>query len=356
MFRKIILVSVFIFILAFSIQSGRTSAFAASQNAGAVVTISFDQPNYTASQPVIAVVTISNPTSHPVKVLKWFTPAVDIEESLFNISFEGSQVSYLGPIFKRPAVTGKDYISLKPGAKLVRKVDLSAYYDFSASGNYSIRYDVASYQLHSEKSPLKSLERLASNEAQVWVEGRSSNDSQDNFVTSGVVGTTSYNKCTTAQQSTLVSARSQASTYSSGALAYLNTNTVNSRYTTWFGVFISNRYTTVTSHFSAISNAMDTKPVTFDCGCKKPYYAYVYPNKPYIIYLCKVFWTAPLTGTDSKAGTLIHEMSHFDLVAGTDDFVYGQAGAKDLAINNPDNAINNADNHEYFAENTPALP
>ena len=40
------------------------------------------------------------------------------------------------------------------------------------------------------------------------------------------------------------------------------------------------------------------------------------PNKPYTIYLGRVFWTAPATGTDSQAGTLIHEISHFDVVAG----------------------------------------
>jgi peptidyl-Lys metalloendopeptidase len=101
---------------------------------------------------------------------------------------------------------------------------------------------------------------------------------------------------------------------------------------------------------------MDTASVTLDCGCRKKYYAYVYPTQPYTIYLCSVFWTAPLTGTDSKAGTLIHEMSHFNVVAGTDDYVYGQAGAKNLAITNPAQAIDNADNHEYFAENNPALP
>jgi peptidyl-Lys metalloendopeptidase len=48
-------------------------------------------------------------------------------------------------------------------------------------------------------------------------------------------------------------------------------------------------------------------------------------------------------------------MSHFTVVAGTDDHVYGQSGAKSLAISNPTNALNNADNHEYFAENTPYL-
>ncbi len=64
---------------------------------------------------------------------------------------------------------------------------------------------------------------------------------------------------------------------------------------------------------------------------------------------------APLNGTDSQGGTLIHEMSHFDVVAKTDDFVYGQAGAKNLAITEPDNAVMNADNHEYFAENNPPI-
>ncbi len=44
-------------------------------------------------------------------------------------------------------------------------------------------------------------------------------------------------------------------------------------------------------------------------------------------------------------------MSHFDVVAGTDDVVYGQTGAMALAISDPDAAITNADSHEYFAEN-----
>jgi hypothetical protein len=84
------------------------------------------------------------------------------------------------------------------------------------------------------------------------------------------------------------------------------------------------------------------------------YYAYVYSiNLTTFTY--QVFWSAP-SGTDSKAGTLIHEMSHFDVVAATDDVVYGQAGARLLADTNPDAAITNADSHEYFAENTPPLP
>jgi peptidyl-Lys metalloendopeptidase len=152
----------------------------------------------------------------------------------------------------------------------------------------------------------------------------------------------------------LISARSNASTYASGSLSYLNGGTQGPRYTTWFGIYDLNRYNTVKSHFAAISDAMDTKPVTFNCGCKKKnVYAYVYSNQPYTIYLCGVFWTAPMTGTDSKAGTLIHEMSHFTVVASTDDWAYGQTAAKSLAISDPNKAIDNADSHEYFAENNP---
>jgi peptidyl-Lys metalloendopeptidase len=99
---------------------------------------------------------------------------------------------------------------------------------------------------------------------------------------------------------------------------------------------------------------MTNASITVDCKCKQSYYAYVYATQPYKIYVCRAFWSAPMNGTDSKAGTLVHEMSHFDVVANTDDVVYGQTGAKNLAISNPNDAIRNADSHEYFAENTPA--
>jgi hypothetical protein len=170
-------------------------------------------------------------------------------------------------------------------------------------------------------------------------------------------GGNSFNACTTTRQSLLITARNESKIYASGAENYLVANTLNSRYTTWFGVFSSPRYNTVRTNFTAISNAMDNANVLFDCTCTQTnVYAYVYPNQPYNIYLCGAFWAAPMTGTDSKAGTLIHEMSHFNVVAGTDDLAYGQTAARNLAINNPDGAVQNADSHEYFAENTPPLP
>ncbi len=107
-----------------------------------------------------------------------------------------------------------------------------------------------------------------------------------------------------------------ATTMANGADAYMG-GSLGARYTKWFGAADTARINKVKANFVAIKDAFANKPVTVDCGCKKTYYAYVYPNQPYKIYVCKAFWTAPLTGTDSKGGTLVHEMSHFSAVAGT---------------------------------------
>jgi uncharacterized Zn-binding protein involved in type VI secretion len=80
-------------------------------------------------------------------------------------------------------------------------------------------------------------------------------------------------------------------------------------------------------------------------------YAYVYPNdKTHTVYLDQAFATAPATGTDSKAGTLGHEMSHFNDIGGTEDHVYGSDDAKQTAKDAPDTALDNADNFEYYLE------
>ncbi len=95
------------------------------------------------------------------------------------------------------------------------------------------------------------------------------------------------------------------------------------------------------------------KPENFKRGDppKKSRFAYVYPNdKTHKIYLDEAFDKAPATGRDSKAGTLCHEMSHFNDVGGTKDHVYGEKNAMELAKKHPDKALNNADNFEYYCE------
>jgi peptidyl-Lys metalloendopeptidase len=233
-------------------------------------------------------------------------------------------------------------------------VELSGTYDLSAGGLYTIRYAAGTAQLL-EKAGGR-FGRLASNPITIAIEGRGYSDvrSEAGYKAAGGGGITYTGRCSATQQSTLLNAVGAATTMADESKGYLLSNQKGTtRYTTWFGTYTAANGATALDHFTAISDAFNNKPLTLDCGCKKTYYAYVYPTKPYVIYVCKAFWTAPMTGTDSKGGTLIHEMSHFNVVAGTNDHVYGQAGAKSLASTDPIKALNNADNHEYFAENTP---
>ncbi|KAJ8462131.1 hypothetical protein ONZ45_g18046 [Pleurotus djamor] len=84
-------------------------------------------------------------------------------------------------------------------------------------------------------------------------------------------------------------------------------------------------------------------------------HAFVDPSQADIVTLCGAFWRAPLTGTDSQGGTIIHEASHFIVNGATQDHAYGQANAQFLARIDPSRAVDNADSHEYFAENNLAL-
>lgn len=334
------------------------SVASAAPKDGPTVKISVDQSEFSSGQDVLVNVTIENTTKHTVRVLKWYLP-IDggMEEPLFAVRVNGEPVAYTGAIYKRPAITGNDYVSLKAGQTMTSVVNLGEYYDLSASGQYEVAYAVASYNLYIEKgNAYKFKDVLVSEIIDFKADGRAAKGGKPTPAPTPPPGGTTFNACTVDQQALLRTARTNAQNYASNAETYLLGNNQGSRYTTWFGVYSGSRYSIATTHFTSISNAWDNAGVTFDCGCKQNYYAYVYSNQPYKIYLCKAFWTAPATGTDSKAGTLIHEMSHFDVVASTDDFVYGQTGAKNLAITNPDNAVMNADNHEYFAENTPALP
>jgi RHS repeat-associated protein len=122
----------------------------------------------------------------------------------------------------------------------------------------------------------------------------------------------------------------------------------NQSYEKWFGVATPVRRNHVTNGYTEIYSALH-RDIIFHFTPRNVY-AYVIPGGPLEIWLGRLFFSAPMTGIDSKAGTLIHELSHE--VHGTADIVYGYSNARILAITSPNDAINNADNYEYFAEET----
>lgn len=326
---------------------------AAAPRDGIDVRLSAAAPVLRGDVDVVITVSVTNTNRHPVNLLRWQLPAEEVEGALFKITRDGERVAYTGPLVKRAAPGAADHVRLDAGATLSYEVELTAAYDLSRSGRYAVEYVTRGG--HGANAA-----ELRSDALYLWLEGRSGKglaaSAAPQVTTAASIAYTG--NCSASQQNTLASAVAAATSYANIAMTYLNgTPSATQRYVKWFGTYSSANWGTAMAHFTSIQGAFTTQALTLDCKCKKPStYAYVYPSQPYKIYLCGAFWSAPLTGTDSKGGTLIHEMSHFTVVAGTDDWAYGQSAAAALAISDPVKALDNADSHEYFAENTPTLP
>ena len=352
----------------------------AQSNSSIQVTLSSESANLNGTDDVAVNVTMTNLGSVPAFIPRWYVPSQAATSGVFTVKRNGEAVPYLGALVKRRAFTARDFVRIAAGASLEFKVELSSLYDLSASGVYSIQYEVESVptvrgrtldavssdrQTNQTQSELETQD-LASNTIALTITGDANvesrtaglADARPSPIGPTYAGSVSFIGCSNTRTSQIRTALTAAESYASNSLSYLNAGTRGPRYTTWFGTYNSSRYSTVRSNFANISDATSTKPIAFDCStCPAgPYadaYAYVYSNQPYRIYLCNAFWAAPSTGTDSRAGTIVHELSHFSVVAGTGDYAYGQTAARRLARTNPSRAVRNADNHEYFAENTP---
>ena len=304
-------------ILAAALALAATALHAAPRD-GLDVRLSAAAPVLRGDVDVLVNVAVTNVTRHPIHVLSWQLPADEVEGALFNITRDGETVRYSGPIVKRAAPQDSDRVRIEPGATLNYSVELTAAYDLSRSGRYAIEY--ASRGAHGANGAAPKSDTLY-----LWLEGRSGTGAAKLAPVPGPAAVT-YAGCSASQQSDLVLAAIGARNYADGAVTYLaGSPSATLRYTTWFGSFSAMGWNTAKTHFAAIKDAFDTKPLSFDCKCrKKNVYAFVYSNQPYTIHLCGAFWAAPVTGTDSRAGTLIHEMSHFDVVASTNDWAYGR--------------------------------
>jgi len=313
------------------------------------VTLNPAQPVAGRGDNVLMTVTLTNTSDTVQHLLRWRTLQHDLEAPLFEVQRDGQPVRYLGRRIKRAAPGPADYLQLAPGATLTHAVELSRFYEMRVAGNYTIRYRSPALPAPGTTAGAV-VGELASSPVTIRV-GSSSTPIAYDAAASGP----GFANCTGAQQTQLVTALAAGRAMAADSQAYLTSGaSYGARYAIWFGAQDSARGARVTANVTAIRDAFDNKPVRIDCDCDEPYFAYVYPARPYTVWVCKAFWAAATTGTDSRGGTLLHELSHFDVVAATDDHVYGHAGAAELARSAPQRAIDNADSHEYFGENTPA--
>jgi peptidyl-Lys metalloendopeptidase len=324
-----------------SVDDGDASEIPEAGAQDLAIALTVPQTVASAGEQVPVTATLTNIADHPVRVLKRNTPLDGIKEDLFTVSRDGVSVAYLGRHYKWAAPQPEDFVTLDPQQSVSHTVDIATAYDLSITATYNVQYGEATVG-----------QQLTASTVSIRAEGRPFSIPEARIVETSEAGLTTVG-CSSQRSSQLSTAYSSARSMASAALSYLTNTTPSNtlRYRTWFGTFSASRWNTAKAHYASIRTGLNNEVA--DCTCTDSAYAFVYPSRPYTIHLCNAFWPAPNTGTDSKAGTLIHEMSHFNVIAATDDNAYGQTACKRLATTNPSRALDNADSHEYFAENTP---
>lgn len=136
-------------------------------------------------------------------------------------------------------------------------------------------------------------------------------------------------------------------------------------YERWFGMYSEKYSEEVRANLKAIHRAIAGADLEFVCGQPRSadcdgVYAFVYTTEPYVVTLCPSFFdmpqmeggsaSDPVYENGTRAGTIIHEISHFEVVAGTDDVCYSRGDCTAMARHSPDDAVINADTYQYFAE------
>ncbi|KAB5591036.1 Deuterolysin M35 metalloprotease [Ceratobasidium theobromae] len=311
-----------------------------------------------------AITTVHNSGTETLKLLNDPRSVLsDAETNTFDISNDNGSPEFTGMLMKySPNNIVKtndpaDFTVLAPGQSHQVIHNLAGVYNFTnvgpgeykVSSNQTLQYvdgsgNIATIEAASQPTTFGISGKLVSTKG---MERRSFGKRQNGPQFVG---------CSASQQADITTAVGGAESYAQAAAAYFETLSGDTeRFNTWFGDYSEDKASTVSSHFTQIQG--DATTTTYDCSTcnRRGVFAYVYPTQPGRVYLCEAFWRAPQVGTDSKAGTIVHEQSHFDVNGGTRDYAYGQSRCRNLAIQSPGQAIMNADSHEYFAENNPEL-
>jgi len=306
---------------------------------------------------------ITNVHSDPLVLLKWNTPLDRLSPFPSDMFYirplqGGKSPVYVGTVQKRFPVPF-DFVTIRPNETLKVTLDLLAGYWFPSIGEYEVMFS-ASVFVHAglvDIMELDAFESLALASTPISVAITNLAPMPKLFSSTAPLKGIAFENCSKELEQLSETANNSALAIVDNVIKYLDERSCDdadlSRYITWFGVCDVQRYRTVAGNFAAIKTRMTTGYRMFcnPSGCGGGVYAYVYPNDPtFTVYVCGGYVNARNCDIDSKAGTIIHEISHFNSVAGTNDHAYGVTNCQNLARNQPQRAVNNADNHEYMAE------
>lgn len=346
---------------------------------------------------------LRNKSDQDVKVLTWYTPlegivnghGTPIESPCLLVTNSGEKVEYDGRMKKRQSIPPEEaYVTLTPGESRSVEFDVNQAYQVSFPGDYSVVFlgtpesedgsiefkYAADPSVNEGEDSVNREQKLGLPEVSFTVVGSSENESGEApNVTRPTQGDLrrageffredlpaekkaevpeSTGEVASAKAPAIVSepnAQKKQDTidaHNAGyglVVAMLASLGNNPNFSKWFGIFDTTRFNSVNNNYTAIRDRMQDTTITYNLsgdGCEPGVFAYTFKGTT-TVWMCEAFWRANPLGTDSKAGTVVHELSH--AIARTDDLAYGQSKCQQLALSNPSKAIKNADTHEYCA-------
>ena len=97
---------------------------------------------HSAGGPVMVSFVLRNRSARAVSILDWQTPLEGLLGDIFEIvpASGGKELEYRGPMVKRRAPQGDDYVRIPPKGELSGRVDAAAAYDLSRPGRYTLTF------------------------------------------------------------------------------------------------------------------------------------------------------------------------------------------------------------------------
>lgn len=331
----------------------------------------------------------TNDGTETVHLLYWGTPFDPVDRSLLKLTDDdGLEVKYRGPHAKRIFDHEASLLTLEPNDTISSTFDLAELFDLPYQGAFTV--SLSEDSLLGFSGPRLREENLAplqneANSLRLEISPKPFEGIEDfsplNYDFDDKVGSLSGPKCPP-----LFFCLSPA--YHDGGVCHFNryisfTRIVSSApskikilqdqaieaykrillfkvrdtpaFRSWFGSFDRRKANQVASVIRGFKGQLRCKSHVFytDLGrCEDDtiawYIKHPDPKQLSAANYCPRFFSLPDNGTDSKWGTILHELSHG--YGGTVDHAYGQARCRQLAISAPHLAVENADSYQYYLE------